>query len=90
MSFRDEITDEAAVQRELRRRGEPIPRERRKYARLAGLGITLVCGGGAVVVFVLGLLFGTLYWVVALFFLVLAGLGALQLLSGRHLLTGRE
>lgn len=58
-------------------------------ARRAGLGIFLLCGGSAVLIAVAAVWTGSLYGVAALFLLVMAGLGLLQVFTGRHIITGR-
>lgn len=88
MSFRDKVLDEADAQRTLRAKRQPIPASQRVYARLAGLGVIVTCMVGSILVAVLAYFFGPLYWGVILFFLALAGLGFLQLITGRHLMTG--
>lgn len=88
MRFKDDIRREAREQRRLRAAGEPIPPQLRRYARRAGCGVALICGTGAATVVLLGWLYGPLFWVAALFLAVLAVLGGLQVLTGRHLITG--
>jgi hypothetical protein len=89
MSFRDRVIEEANAQRALRAQRQPIPGHLRRYARLAGLGVMLTCTLGSIVIAVLGYFFGALYWFAILFLVVLAGMGFLQLVTGRHLMTGR-
>jgi len=87
--FAEKVKAEALEQRRLRAAGEAIPPDKRLYARKAGLGAALVTGAGALVIVVLGFLFDSLYYGVALFLIVLGGIGALQFITGRHILTGR-
>lgn len=89
MSFRDSVADEARTQDALRAQKRPIPAHLRRYARLAGLGVMLTCTVGSILIAVLGYFFGALYWFAILFLLVLAGMGLLQFVTGRHLMTGR-
>lgn len=58
-------------------------------ARRAGLGIVLLCGGAGALIVLAAVFAGSLYWVAALFLFVLAGLGLLQVMTGRHIITGR-
>ena len=89
MSFRDKVLEEAEAQRTLRAKRQPIPASLRVYARLAGLGMVVTCMIGSILIAVLAYFFGPLYWGVILFFLALAGMGFLQLVTGRHLMSGR-
>ena len=89
MSFRDNVLEEADAQRTLRAKRQPIPANLRRYARRAGLALIAVSTLGSILVAVLGFYFGALYWGVILFFLALAAMGFVQLVTGRHLMTGR-
>ena len=89
MSFRDKVLEEAEAQRTLRAKRQPIPASLPVYARLAGLGMVVTCMIGSILIAVLAYFFGPLYWGVILFFLALAGMGFLQLVTGRHLMSGR-
>lgn len=87
--LRDKIIAEAIAQREQLQAGSKIPAELRKYARIAGLSTFGLCAGGAVLVFALGWHYGKVYYMAVLFLAVLAVMGLLQAIVGRHILTKR-
>lgn len=87
--LRDKIAAEARAQRELRSAGKPVPAGLRRYARIAGLLSAGVCGGGGALIFGLGVHYGKIYWGALLFLGVLAAMGLVQAILGRHLLTRR-
>ncbi|MEZ4380734.1 MAG: hypothetical protein R3A79_05275 [Nannocystaceae bacterium] len=89
MAFRDRVREEADHQRELRAAGAAIPASARRYARIAGAATLAAGGGGAALIVALGVLYGQLYYGAALFLGALGLGGLVQLLSGRHLMTGR-
>lgn len=88
--MREQIRQEAREQRQRIAAGEPIPPHLRRYARRAGCGVAVLCGGGGLAIGALGVVFERVYWFAALFLFVLAGLGVLQVITGRHLITGRR
>lgn len=88
MSFRDRVIEEADAQRAPRAQKQPIPSHLRRYARSAGLGLMAASAVGAILIAVLAYFSGSLYWGALLFLLGLAGMGFLQLVTGRHLMTG--
>lgn len=87
--LRDKIIAEAIAQRELVRAGSPIPAELRKYARIAGLLTFAVTTAGGVLVFVLGWQYGQVYYGALMFFAAMGGMGLIQAIAGRHMLTRR-
>ena len=89
MAFRDRVSEEASRQRALRAAGEAIPASARRYARISGAATFGVGGGGAALIVVLGAVYGQLYYGAVLFLAVLGLLGLVQLVSGRHIMTGR-
>jgi len=89
MSFRQNVIGEAYAQRDLRRGGQEIPADLRRYARFSG---AILCVGGALAMggfmelwtetnnlFVFGILLAA----------VISVGGLAQLLTGLHLLTRR-
>jgi hypothetical protein len=88
MAFRDRVKEEAKHQRELRAAGEAIPASARRYARLAGAMTFAAGGGGAALIVALGVIYGDLYYGAALFLAALGLGGLVQMISGRHLLSG--
>lgn len=87
--FRDKVIAEAVAQSELRKAGQPIPAHLRRYARLSGVLTAAVTGSGAIIIVALGYYFGTLYWFAALFMVLLAVIGLIQAVLGRHILSSR-
>lgn len=87
MSFRDEVAREAREQRLLREAGKPIPPELRRYARRSAAAVTV--GSVAALGFSLFLTArtGRLYVFADLFAATLAGIGLVQLATGRHFLN---
>lgn len=87
MSFRDEVTKEAREQRLLREAGRPIPPELRRYARLSALAVIVVSTAVLAFSLYLGSRSGRVYVFADLFAVALAGIGLVQLISGRHFLN---
>ncbi|MCA9662623.1 MAG: hypothetical protein KC486_30060 [Myxococcales bacterium] len=90
MAFRDRVREEADHQRELRAAGKAIPASARRYARIAGAATFALGSGGAGLIVALGVIYGQLYYGAALFLAALGLFGLVQLVSGRHLMTGRR
>jgi hypothetical protein len=86
--FADRIAAEAEAQRGLRAEGRPIPPGSRRYARLAGLAMLLVCWSGALDIYLLGRVDGRFYYMFALFLVVFGLVGLAQVVTGRHLVSG--
>ncbi|PIW37248.1 MAG: hypothetical protein COW24_00920, partial [Candidatus Kerfeldbacteria bacterium CG15_BIG_FIL_POST_REV_8_21_14_020_45_12] len=87
--FRDKVITEALVQKTLRAEGKAIPSGQKKYARLAGGLAWIICGAGAFVIVLIGMLSGSYYVFFILLFGVLSVGGFIQLITGRHLISKR-
>lgn len=87
--FRDRVRQEAAEQRRLRAAGQPIPTTSKKYARLSGLALIIAPGIGEILFFLLLDNTGYVSVTFSLLFLVLMVIGLAQIISGRHIISGR-
>lgn len=90
MAFRDDVRAEAKKQKELLSAGKAIPAEYKKFARKSGLGIFLVGGVGALAIVGVGTASGTYYVAFILLFAVLSGAGLLQVITGKHIISGKK
>lgn len=90
MAFPDNIRTEAAKQKEFTNAGNPIPAEYKTFARKAGVIIFLIGGLGALAISVVGMISGTYYIVFILLFAVLSVSGLLQIITGKHIISGKK
>lgn len=89
LKFRDHVRQEAQEQRRLRAANQPIPANLKKYARLSGLVLLIAPGIGEILFFLLLSDTGYVSVTFSLLFLVLMVIGLAQIISGRHIISGR-
>lgn len=89
MAFRDNVKAEAAKQKEFKTAGKHIPAEFKIYARKSGLAMFLISGIGALFILGVGMMSGTYYVFFILLFAVLSVMGLLQVITGKHLISGK-
>ncbi len=86
--FRRKVMEEARHQRELSAAGQLIPPHLRCYARLSGAFIALLGAVGGILIWLLLASTGYLFVTLLGFCGVLVVGGVIQLVRGRHLLSG--
>jgi len=90
MAFRHNVEKEARLHLKLKSEGKPIPPEHRIYARKSGLIVTLIGVAGFLSIWLIGALSDRIYIGMFLFTAVVALMGFLQLITGRHIITTRK
>ncbi len=90
MAFRHNVEKEARLHLKLKSEGKPIPPEHRIYARKSGLIVTLVGAAGFLAIWAIYAWSARIYVGMFLFTAVIAIMGLLQLITGKHLITTRK